>query len=131
MVSVQSRGIHTVWRRTVYGGAARLGGTYVVTAGSMLRAIRVTNGTVAFTTRLQGFSLQPLVAGPFGVVAEAKSVSQSPQLVLVNPAGHVVWRKTLGTGRMFPLPTTVVGNPAIYLGPNLPVLVWRVVRLPL
>lgn len=125
LVSVQRSGLHTVWRRILYGGAARLGGKYIVTGGSTLRAIRVNNGRVAFTSRLQGYTLEPLVAGPFGVVAEAKSVSRSPQLVLINLAGHMVWRRSLRTGRMFPLPTTVAGNPAIYLGPNLPVLVWR------
>jgi hypothetical protein len=125
LVSVESRGARTIWRRTVYGGAPRFGGNYIVTAGSTLREYRLSNGTLALGTSLHGFSLEPLVAGPFGVVAEAKSASQAPQLLLINPAGEVVWRRTLSTGRVLPLPATVSGNPAVYLGPNVPLVVWK------
>jgi hypothetical protein len=125
LVSVRTGGVHVIWRRTIPGGAARLGGAYVVTAGATLRGFRLRDGAAVFAVSIPGYSLQPLVAGPFGVVAEAKSVSRSPQLVLVSTAGRIVWHKAVATGRMFPLATTVAGNPAIYLGPNLPVVVWR------
>ncbi|MCL6596704.1 MAG: hypothetical protein K6V73_10960 [Firmicutes bacterium] len=125
LVSVNSRGVRTIWRRTVYGGAPRFGGNDIVTAGNTLRAYRLVDGSLAFEARLRGFSLQPLVAGPFGAVAEAKSVRQAPELVLVDPEGKIVWRRTLRTGRLFPLAVDAAGSPAVYLGPNLPLVVWK------
>lgn len=100
-------------------------GHNIVTAGNELRDYRVSNDTLALATSLHGFSLRPLIAGPFGVVAEGKSASQSPQFWLFNPAGKVVWRRTLNMGRVLPLPATVGGSPAVDLRPNLPVVVWK------
>ena len=126
LVAVAPRGLRTLWRRRLAGGAMLFAGRVVLTAGAALRLYRLDTGALAARSAAgPGYVLQPVVAGPFGVVAEAKSPTRPPALLLIDPAGAVAWRVALRSGRMFPLATTVGGDPAIYLGPNLPVLVWR------